>query len=126
LIEDSNDIGPVNPEGTHSCLDLLRVAWTASPAVVEIESAILLEISSSGGLILTDSCIPAGSILSIDTQENSVKAVTVACDEDEFGYLVMFTVDTSAAWFPCAYRPQYIRGFPESRPWQAEGTGSIA
>jgi hypothetical protein len=90
------------------CLDMLEISWESNAAEMISEVAILVEISSDGGLILTSAAIPTGSILTLKAENSSITASVISCEQDEFGYLVLFAADRSVAWFPEGYQPPHL------------------
>jgi hypothetical protein len=68
------------------------------------ESAFLLEVGRSGGLLQVDHEVPSGAKLSLLAGGHRVCAQVRGCSSDDFGYLLNFEVDANQSWFP-EYRP---------------------
>jgi hypothetical protein len=84
---------------------MVKLAWDTS----QTESAILLEIWNSGGLLQTDCPVPAGSSVRISSPKSTVCARIDSCNEDDYGYLLEFSVVGGGDWFPETYRPAYVQ-----------------
>lgn len=94
--------------GEHvQCLDMLRVESASGSAQPFHECAILLEIWDSGGLLQTSMAIPEETSISIPSIANGLPAKVVACERDDYGFLVKIAV-SEPGWFPESYTPPYV------------------
>jgi len=93
-----------NPASTsrYFCLDMFDVTFEDSG---DSESAVLLEVGRSGGLLQVDHEVASGARLSLLAGGHRVCAQVRRCSSDDFGYLLDFEVDTNQNWFPAEYRP---------------------
>lgn len=97
---------PASAQQRYHCLDLLKV--TLEDASQPLEDAVLLEVWEAGGLLQTGRDIPRGTSFQLACSNGGVLAKVASCGQDDYGYLVEFTVDSRQAWFPQAYRPPYM------------------
>jgi hypothetical protein len=90
------------------CLDMFPVRW-GSGRLESLDSAILLEIGESGGLLQTGVEVPRGEKLTLALPDGTVSAKARSCKKDEFGYLVEISVNSPGHWFPQSYEPRYLK-----------------
>jgi hypothetical protein len=93
------------------CMDLLRVSWGQSPS--QSESAVLLEVWNTGGLMQTEAALPADSSAVLTFSGGVARCRITSCAQDDYGYLIEFSTDPGGNWFP-AYSPPYLVPKPAS------------
>jgi hypothetical protein len=93
------------------CMDLLRVSWGQSAS--QSESAVLLEVWNTGGLMQTETALPADSSAVLTFSAGATRCRITSCAEDDYGYLIEFSTDPDGTWFP-AYSPPYLVPTPAS------------
>jgi hypothetical protein len=89
------------------CLDMMKVSWVGMDGSKKSDCAIILEIDPVGGLIQTTVAIPQGAELTVDTKLALVSGRVMTCEEDAYGFIVNFSINDQAGWFP-EYVPPYI------------------
>lgn len=72
------------------------------------ESIILLEVWAAGGVLQTDNARPVGSSVTFLTGTANVPGRITACVQDDYGYVIEFSVESRGNWFPASYRPAYL------------------
>ena len=90
----------------YCCLDMLTLAWGRSGSMTE--SAILLEIWDTGGLLQTDAAVQEGSAVALSSPQAVLRGRIRSCVKDDYGYLLEFVVNSGTTWFPESYCPPYL------------------
>jgi len=94
------------------CLDMVSATFEA-PRFVKTDSAILLEVWETGGLLHIHCEAQPDSSLCLTSSNGGLHGKVRSCVNDEYGYLMEFIVDSADGWFPGAYRPPYLLPAPK-------------
>jgi len=95
-----------------ACLDLCDFHCEGSAPATSCgpETAVLLEIWHSGGLLQIDKAIPKGSTVTVGgtAGEWHAEGTVASCRPDPYGFLVEMRVKSRRDWFPHGYKPPYL------------------
>jgi hypothetical protein len=90
------------------CADMVTVSWTDKAGRKCTATALLEDISASGGCLQFESAVPLGAILHWSCPNQEFTGEVRYCVYREIGYFVGVEFDLESRWSKKGYKPQHL------------------
>jgi len=103
------------------CADLVEIQWNAGGGWTRSTTALLEDISPSGGCLQTDSEIPVKAFIRIQHGRKSLEGVVTYCIYRDIGFFTGVNFTAKQKWSEKMFRPKHLVD-----PAQFDGSRGVA
>jgi hypothetical protein len=92
----------------YRCAEMVCLRWTAASGEVHNECAILVEISTEGGLFLVDVPAERDTPVRIALPDGALTGAVQSCSREGSSWALQVSVNAPSEWFGGRYRPEVL------------------